>query len=309
MANIRPLPDDLQKVAIKDLNEEPSRIPEDLQALRTWIQQQPYLRARIDDQFLIQFLRGSKYSLEKAKQKIDLFYSLKTKYPEMFGATDVNEPKFKEIHSLGCYTLLPVPLHETGARICVYQFNYCIDKFSNEDIYYPACSMFELAMLNDPYVGINGFVFIYDLAKGTTRHLLEITPTVLKKVVSFMEKSMPVRIKSIYIINAPPAAQAILKIAISLVSEKLRKRLHILSNGIKELAQYVPLKYLPRDYGGENGSFNDSIQEYTKLFELHCDYFKENALYGTDESLRPGKPLDLEGLFGVGGSFRKLVVD
>lgn len=101
MAQIKPLSEELQKIAIEDLHEVPSRIPEDLQALKTWIAQQPHLRVRTEDQFLIQFLRGCKYSLERAKEKLDLYYSLKTKYPTMFAPTDVDEPRFKEIHDLG----------------------------------------------------------------------------------------------------------------------------------------------------------------------------------------------------------------
>lgn len=40
------------------------------------------------------------------------------------------------------------------------------------------------------------------------------------------------------------------------------------------------------------------------------DYIRESEeLYGTDEHLRPGKPIDFENLFGMEGSFRKLNVD
>lgn len=101
MAAIKPLTEHLQKVAIKELAEVPSRIPEDLQALKTWIKQQPHLRARMDDQFLIQFLRGCKYSLERAKEKLDLYFTLKSKYPQMFAPTDVDDPNFRLMHNLG----------------------------------------------------------------------------------------------------------------------------------------------------------------------------------------------------------------
>lgn len=101
MARIQPLDSYLQKIAIDELGEVPSRIEEDLQALKTWIEQQPHLRARIDDQFLIQYLRGCKYSLEKAKEKIDKFYALIFKYPEQLSARDVDEKVFREVHNLG----------------------------------------------------------------------------------------------------------------------------------------------------------------------------------------------------------------
>lgn len=82
--DIRPLNEELQKVAKEELNEVESRIGEDIVVLRTWIEKQPHLKARKDDQFLVSFLRGCKYSLEKAKSKVDHFYTLKTMIPELF---------------------------------------------------------------------------------------------------------------------------------------------------------------------------------------------------------------------------------
>lgn len=93
MANIgiRPLNEELRKVAQDELNEVQSRIPEDIAALRTWIEKQPHLKARVDDQFLVAFLRGCKYSLEKAKSKLDYFYTIKTMIPELFANKQMDE--------------------------------------------------------------------------------------------------------------------------------------------------------------------------------------------------------------------------
>ena len=102
MANIRPLSDALQKVAIEQLNELPERIPADLEALKTWIKQQPHIKARTDDQFLLGFLRGCKFSLEKTKSKLDKYYTLRTKYPDLFRkCTEVDTPRFRELFRLG----------------------------------------------------------------------------------------------------------------------------------------------------------------------------------------------------------------
>lgn len=80
--NIRSLCDELKKVAKEELNEVEDCIGDNIEALRDWIHKQRHLKARTDDQFLVAFLRGSKYSLEKAKAKIDYFYTFKTLMPE-----------------------------------------------------------------------------------------------------------------------------------------------------------------------------------------------------------------------------------
>lgn len=98
---IRPLPETLQKVAIDELNEDPKRIEADLADFKAWIAQQPHLKARTTDQFLIAFLRGCKYSLEKAKQKLDNYYSLKEKNPDFFKRPNLEDDKFRKLLKKG----------------------------------------------------------------------------------------------------------------------------------------------------------------------------------------------------------------
>lgn len=101
MPNIRPLPEALQKIACEELNEIPERIDKDLQDFREWIGRQRHLKARTDDQFLISFLRGCKYSLEKAKSKLDKYYTLRTKYPEFYTIENIDDPRAIELYKMG----------------------------------------------------------------------------------------------------------------------------------------------------------------------------------------------------------------
>jgi hypothetical protein len=99
--DIRPLDPMLAKVAREELNEDPDRMPEYVEALRDWIEKTPHLRARTDDQFLVTFLRATKYSLERAKKKIDCFYTLRTHIPELTLDRDPYDEKLHGIIKLG----------------------------------------------------------------------------------------------------------------------------------------------------------------------------------------------------------------
>lgn len=88
MPEIRNLSIGIAKLAADELNEAPERIQSDINALRNWIHQSPHLESRTDDQFLVAFLRGCKYSLEKAKHKLDLFYTVRTHAPELIRDRD-----------------------------------------------------------------------------------------------------------------------------------------------------------------------------------------------------------------------------
>lgn len=91
MSQIRPLNAELQEIACKNLNEVPSRIPDDLTSLRSWLEKQTYLKTRTDDQFLLAFLRFSKYSLENAKQRIDYFYTYKSTSKDLLKSRRIDD--------------------------------------------------------------------------------------------------------------------------------------------------------------------------------------------------------------------------
>lgn len=86
-------------------------------------------------------------------------------------------------------------------------------------------------------------------------------------------------------------------------------QLFVHGNKMDSLTKEIPLKYLPKEYGGENGSIDEIMQEWEKKMDQYSEYFKKNAEYGTDEKLRPGKAVDFDSMFGIEGSFRKLDVD
>ncbi|XP_061393113.1 alpha-tocopherol transfer protein-like [Musca vetustissima] len=308
MAHIKPLNSILQKIANEELFEVPTRISEDLEALKLWIGQQPHLKSRTDDQFLIQFLRGCKYSLERAKEKIDRYYTLKTKFPHIMGIYDVDNERFRQITRLGCIAPLPIPLNDTGCRLVMNHFNYNPEECTAEEMAHVGIAIYELFTIDDPYAGICGIVTIIDMSKVTMAHVLQANPIFLKTMVTFFEKSLPLRIKAIYFVNIPKIASSFFKLLLPLFSEKLRQRIFLYPT-LEELKKYIPLKYLPEYYGGENGSMEDHIRALESKFDEYRQFFKENANYGTDESLRQGGSANIDELFGVGGAFRKLEVD
>lgn len=86
-------------------------------------------------------------------------------------------------------------------------------------------------------------------------------------------------------------------------------QLFVHGNKMDLLIKEIPLKYLPKEYGGENGSAEDIITEWNKKMDEYSDYFQRSAAFGTDEKLRTGKAIDFNSMFGIEGSFRKLNVD
>ncbi|XP_061394369.1 alpha-tocopherol transfer protein-like [Musca vetustissima] len=310
MPQIRPLPTELQKIAIDELGEVSNRIADDLSDLKEWIQQQPHLKACVEDQFLVQFLRGSKYSLEKAKEKLNNFYTFSTKYPYLRSADDVDDPIFRKLHRTGCLCLLPIPLNGNGPRIILEQINFGPHDFTTIEICKYIWTMAEITLLNDPYACIQGLVFVMDCSKSTLQHLPLVTPKILIDFVMFCEKALPLRIKKVFDLNCPPFIQTLLNIGLSCTSEKLRSRIHICEGyNVEKFEELFPKKYLPQNFGGENSTIEHICQEFEQVIDEYREYFQRNADCGVDESLRLDEDNIQNSEFGVGGSFRKINVD
>jgi hypothetical protein len=81
MSTIRPLTETLAKKAVEELNEDPQRLAEDLETIKQWLTKMPHIRPCTDDQFLVSFLRGCGYKLEIVKQKLDMFYTVRSALP------------------------------------------------------------------------------------------------------------------------------------------------------------------------------------------------------------------------------------
>ncbi|KAL5289176.1 hypothetical protein ACFFRR_009390 [Megaselia abdita] len=304
----RPLNSKLQKIAEQELNEVPSRVESDVKVLREWIEKQPHLNARTSDQFLIAFLRGCKFSLEKAKQKIDLYYTLRALTPELFTLREVNS-KTLELLRVGCLLRLPKPMEEDGPRIYISKYgNFDPKKYKLADFLKLSFMMSDIQILEDDNAMVKGFIEIVDMTNISFGHLLQFDPSLTKKVSVLGEKAMPFRIKGIHFINIPSEAQSVINLGKKLLSDKMKQRF-VFHGNLESLYEVVPRKYLPKEYGGENGTFDEVLHHWEQKLSRYKSYFEDDKLYGTNEKLRCNSNINTENILGTQGSFRKLEVD
>lgn len=305
---IRPLSAELALKAQEELGEVPDRISEDIEALRTWISKQPHLKARQDAQFLVAFLRGCKYSLEKTKLKLDNFYAMRGAVPELYKNRFVGEKQLN-ILKTGCLLRLSQPLQADGPRIHISRYaQYDSNKYSIAEVMQVNTMLGEIQIREDDNAMVSGFVEIIDMKGVTAGHMFQFDVVLIKKLAVLGDKALPYRPKGFHFINAPSTAETAMSIAKSLMSDKIRKRFHIHSK-LDTLYQYVPKECLPVEYGGTNGSIQTVLDTWTQKLIDYTDFFEQDVAYGTNEKLRRGEPINSETLFGIQGSFRKLDID
>lgn len=308
MTNIRKLPPNLEQQAISELNEEPNRIDSDIETLRNWLAKQPHITSRTDDQFLVCFLRGCKYSLERAKEKLDIYYTIRTAIPEIFGHRDPADSDFQGLFKKGAVVALPVP-YTDGSRIVLNKVGV-YDPHKQHLIDYLKVSFMvaDQLLCSDDNSIISGQTVLVDVQGLSMLQLSQATPSLLKKIAAAIKEAYPVRQKGIHFINPPTGFEALYKLFQTFLSEKLSKRLHI-HNSLESLHKYISKSHLPNEYGGELGPLQAIIDDSLENFMKNRKWFLDDVNYKTNESKRVGLPKNSQALFGVDGSFRKLEVD
>lgn len=69
--------------------------------IKTWMKQSGHIRGRMEDQFLLGFLRSCKHSMEKVKIKLDTYYTIRSVLPEVMRKRDPLDPFVRSVIKMG----------------------------------------------------------------------------------------------------------------------------------------------------------------------------------------------------------------
>ncbi|XP_068620794.1 uncharacterized protein [Battus philenor] len=308
---VRPLSATLQEKAKKEVNENPRSVQSDISALKTWLQKQPHLHTvNPSDQWLVAFLRGSKFSLERCKEKLDMYYTMRTVVPEFFSNRDPLDSRIQGILKLGAFLPLRNCKENDAPRICIVRIGvYNPSEYNLSDLLKVAFMITEIMMLEDDNFTVSGEEVIVDIKNVGVNVLSQWTPALAKKVITCFEKALPVRLKSNHILNTPTGFEAAYTIFKAFLGEKLKKRIRVHNQDYDALYKEIPKKVLPKEYGGDEGEIQELTDHWLRKVESYRDWFLKEENARSDESKRPGKPKTTSTLFGIEGSFRQLEVD
>ncbi|XP_042230139.1 retinol-binding protein pinta-like isoform X1 [Homarus americanus] len=303
------LSEELQKRAKEEINEDPERRAEDIQHIRDWLKHQPHIKARTDDWTILRFLRGCKFSLQRTKEKTEMFYTCKSLCPEWYKNRDPQDKKMRAILELGMF--LPLPGYDNqGRKVVIIRTAKHDPKVTSMDEVFKATQFIhDILWLEDEQMSITGVVQMMDMENITAAHVLQMSPALLKKAITIWQEGYPLRPKGVNYINTPAAFDTVFNIMKSFMNEKIKRRTHIHGSDLDSLHKEVPKEVLPVEYGGTNGTIEDIKKYWLQRVDARRDWLIEDEQYGVDESKRPGKAKTSADLFGIEGSFRKLNVD
>ncbi|XP_014259292.1 alpha-tocopherol transfer protein-like [Cimex lectularius] len=302
---------DMQIRIRSELNEDVSTRDKDLEHIKDWLKRQPHLPAFEDDGRLMTFLRGCKFSLEKTKKKLDMYFTMRAAVPEFFANRDPTRTEFKQVFDLFQFPPLP-GLPPNGRRVIVMRAVDPKNEVINVTEAMKAVLMIGDIRLKEETTGVAGDVYIFDASIVTPAHFAshfsKFTPALIKKFLICVQEAYPVKLKEVHVINVSPMVDTIVNFVKPFLKEKIKNRIHVHSD-LASLHKLVPKEVLPSEYGGDAGPVSEINKQWYDKVVSYKDWFISQEKVKADESKRPGKPKTYDDLFGMEGSFKQLTID
>uniref|UniRef100_A0AAR5Q4E5 CRAL-TRIO domain-containing protein n=1 Tax=Dendroctonus ponderosae TaxID=77166 RepID=A0AAR5Q4E5_DENPD len=306
MTLVQPSPE-MQINIRKALNEDVTTRQSDLEHIKEWMLKQPHLPDSWDDERIMTFLRGCKFSLEKTKRKLDMYFTMRTACPEFFANRDITRPELQHIAQLG--HLPPLPgLTPDGKRIIVMRGkDKDIDTPPLGDVAKVVLMIGDVRLAAEE-TGVAGDVYILDASVASASHFSKVSPSLAKKFLVCVQEAYPVKLKEVHVVNVSPLVDTIVQFVKPFLKEKIRNRIYLHSS-FDTLHEKIPKDILPEEYGGTAGKLQEFHEAWMKKLEEYGPWFRAQEDLKADESKRPGKPTNYDDLFGIDGSFRQLSID
>ncbi|XP_043286662.1 alpha-tocopherol transfer protein-like [Venturia canescens] len=321
-----PLSEDTQKLAKEELREDKSTRDQAIEQLRSWIKLNPRIKnSRLDAQFLLRFLRCKKFNVPMAQEAMERYLLLRQVYHPAFHNLDIEEPTMNELLTLGY--LFAAPGRDSQGRRVIVARPGVFDpyKYTNADMCKIHAITYE-ALMEDEESQIRGFVHFADGAGVSFPHLTLFTPREAVRIVKNGERTVPMRHKEVHAINAHPSLKFALDFGMSLISEKIKKRIKIYTSLEDALKNNMDPSMLPKEYGGtmpmkemidlwrqELLEIRPKLLSHDKM-RVSLELYSEKAREGAVSALKQGFGCSNVGasdsnIHGITGSFRKLEVD
>ncbi|KAJ8016973.1 hypothetical protein DPEC_G00012950 [Dallia pectoralis] len=289
--------------ALEELQEKPEWRLRDVQALRDMVlKEQPNLRTRLDDAFLLRFLRARKFDYDRAMQLLLNYHSSRRVWPEVF--QDLKPSTVKHVLDLGFLTVLPHPDPDGRYILCLRPGKWKANDYPFEDNIRAIYLTLE-KLIQPEETQVNGIVILADYTGVGFSQASNPGPFLAKKVVSILQDSFPIRIKAVNIVNEPRIFKGIFAIIKPFLKEKMAERYILHGSDMLSLQRHIPQSVLPAEYGGAAGHLDlsawskillDSEEEFVVEFcqpdPLEGVVLPDSMMFEGEQTARGGQDED-----------------
>lgn len=202
---------------------------------------------RMDDDFLIRFLRARNFNVFRAHRLIVNYYNFKEEHPEIH-----QDVRPTDMSYIGEDDVVTVPAYRTqcGRRMMIYRMgNWDPRKYPVEEIFKATVVILELGVL-EPRAQVLGGIVIFDLKGISMSHVWVVTPQIANMVLALMVTSFPIKTHAIHILHQSWVFDAIYAVFKPLLNSHMKGRIFFHGDNMDSLHKHISPNHLPKVYGG-----------------------------------------------------------
>ncbi|XP_028178834.1 clavesin-2-like isoform X4 [Ostrinia furnacalis] len=237
---------ELYELAYEHCHEDLNTREASIEELRSMIYERgECLPFRMDDSFLLRFLRATKFIVPKAHRLVVRYCAFRDQYPYLYKDVDMWElVKVKDAYE---GSMLDRP--DVG-RLSIFRFGmWDPSEFPVEDLVRAGMLMMEIG-LRQPKLQVIGGTVIVDLEGITLRHVATLTPTVAYQIVGLLGLAMPCRLKACHFVNYSWIINTFIYLFKRFIPRKSWDKIHFHGYNLKSLQEHIDPECLPVRYGG-----------------------------------------------------------
>ncbi|XP_026487299.1 alpha-tocopherol transfer protein-like [Vanessa tameamea] len=267
------------KKARSELRETPENIENGLKDLRNLLKNESNLFIPIDDdEFLLKFLRPSKFYAESAFKRIQAYYKFRLSHKDY--CQDLYPSSIRVAFDHSIISILS-PRDQEGRRIMFVESG---ERWNPRDV--PLREVFrgvqlglEAAMV-EPRTQVCGVVVVLDMKGLSFTQIMQFTPSFAKMVVDWIQDCIPIRLKGVHIVNQPYIFNMLFAIFKPFLRQKLRSRIHFHGYDKKSLLKHIHEDALMKRVGGSLPDDEISGEVLWKMLYHYEDNLKRSDSYG-----------------------------
>ncbi|KAK5638640.1 hypothetical protein RI129_012935 [Pyrocoelia pectoralis] len=277
---------------------------EDVQMIKEWLGKQPHL-PEMEEFEIITILLSCNYSVELTKVTIDNYYTLKSLTPEIFRKRDLKT----WVNTLDAVICIPLSTLTPEGYQVVYARLQSLDPNKYVLVDTLKCGEIIIKMKIYEKGAVDGLVFVFDMTGFSLTHIAQLPVMTIRKLIVYMQEACPLKLISLHVINGGARVDKLMTIMRPFIKKELLEMIHIHSNYVETLFNYMPRECMPKDVGGLLGSVQEMQEKVKETVLNNMDFIEEDEKKLADESKRPQKNNKFDDVFGIEGTFRKMELD
>uniref|UniRef100_H2ZHQ2 CRAL-TRIO domain-containing protein n=1 Tax=Ciona savignyi TaxID=51511 RepID=H2ZHQ2_CIOSA len=214
-----------------------------------------------DDGFILRFLRARKFDIKRALQVLQNYHAIRKDFRECFELVE-NPSRLKHVMDTGIMYAAEGKV-ASGESVIIYRPAVVSQEVKvHELLAYGVLCAEEL--LKDEEYQICGSITVDDLSKFNLRILAQFSLYGAKRMNQVWQDAMPIRMKTIYILNEGRLFDCIFALMRPFMKAKTKSRLRVCGNDYKLMHDEIPKTMLPPCLGGTGSSFDDSCKAWVE---------------------------------------------